>query len=179
MSQRGLTVALIISLVVNVFVIGAVVGAFGMRARMIEQRQRPPMGNSLMRVSEAMPEELRARYIARMRAEGQNNRAKMQEAREARAEAARALSAPQYDPKAAADALARAREAEMATRASLENAVVDFSRNLDQEQRRLIAKTLRGGPSRGRGPRDGRRDGRDGRFDGPGAPPPASPAMVK
>jgi uncharacterized membrane protein len=169
MNQRALTIALVVSLVVNVFVIGAIVGAFGMRHRMEEQRMRPPSGNPIMRVTERLPEDLRARYVARMRAEGQNNRAKMQEARTARKEAFEALTAEPYDPAAAAEALARAREAELATRASLEGAVVDFSRNLDQEQRRLIAEALRG-PDR-RGPRDGRRGDRDGGFDGRRGPP--------
>src|SRR5687768_7489318 len=126
MNQRNLTIALIASLVLNVFVIGAIVGAFGMRHRMDEARDHPPSrGNPIMRVSEQLPEDLRARYVARMRAEGQNNRAKMEEARSARREAMRALSAETYDPVAAAAALTRAREAEMATRAALETAVLD------------------------------------------------------
>src|SRR5690349_10494279 len=110
MSQRTLTIALVVSLVVNVFVIGAIAGAFGMRHRMEEERRSPPSrGNPIMRVSERLPEDLRARYIARMRAEGQNARPKMEEARQARGEAIKALSAKDYDPAAAAAALARAR----------------------------------------------------------------------
>jgi uncharacterized membrane protein len=182
MSQRSLTIALIVSLVVNVFVIGAVVGAFGMRHKVETESMRPPRsGNPIMRVTEQLPEDLRARYMARMRAEGQNNRAKMAEARAARGEAMQAMSAETYDPAAAAAALARAREAEMVTRTSIEGAIVDFSRNLTQEQRRLIAQSLRGGPG-GRGPRDGRRgDGPRGeRGGGPerdgGGPPFDRPA---
>lgn len=176
MSQRTLTIALVVSLVVNVFVIGAVVGAFGMRHRMEEQRMRPPRGNPIMRVTERMPEDLRARYVARMRAEGQNNRAKMQEARDARREAIAAMTAEPYDAAAASAALARARESETAMRASLENAVVDFSRNLDQEQRRVIAESLRGGPpggrDRGRGDRDGERRGPPEGYGPPKEPKP-------
>ena len=164
MSQRTLSIALIVSLVVNVFVIGAVIGAFGMRMRYEEQRREPPRA-PLMRMSEQLPEDVRNRYMAVMRAQGQANRPKMEQVRQARADAMKAFAAEPYDPKAAADALARARALEMETRAAVETTVVEFAKELKPEERKIIGQSLRGGP---RGMGGGRRDGpgRDGRRDG-------------
>jgi uncharacterized membrane protein len=67
----------------------------------------------------------------------------MKEARAARVQAADALAADPYDPAAVSAALDRARTAEAATRASLENAVVDFAGDLKPEERAVIAKALR------------------------------------
>lgn len=177
MSQRTLSIALIVSLVVNVFVIGAIVGAFGMRMRVEEQRRQPPRA-AIMRMSEQLPEDVRNRYMAAMRAQGQANRPKMELVRQARADAMRAFAAEPFDAKAASDALARARTAETETRAALETTIVEFAKGLAPEERRIIGQSLRGGP-RGmgggrRGPGPGGRDGRP-PFEGPGAgfgPPP-------
>lgn len=163
MTPRTLTIALVASLTLNVFVIGAVGGAAVMRHRVMEERARPTkMGNPLMRVAERLPQDVRARYVARMRQEGAVVWPRMKEARAARAEAAAALSAESYDPASVSAALDRARSAEAATRASLENAVVDFARDLKPEERAVIASALRdphgrrhggrGGPDRGSKP---------------------------
>ena len=190
MNSRGLTIALVVSLVVNVFVIGAVGGAIGMRQRVVEQRGRPAGGNPLMRVAERLPEDVRGRYVAAMRGQAQANRHKMIQAREARAEAMRAFADEPYDAAAAAAALARARVAEDAMRATLETTVVEFAKDLGPAERKVIAQGLRGGPNGGRrgrggpgregmGPNGMGREGRGG-FEGGGGPeafgPPTEPA---
>ena len=144
MTPRTLTIALVASLTLNVFVIAAVGGAAVMRHRVIEERGRPgKMGNPLMRVAERLPAEVRGRYIARLRQEGAAVRPRMKAARAARAEAAKALAADPYDPVAVTAALDRARSEEAATRATLENAVVDFARDLKPAERAVIAQALR------------------------------------
>ena len=175
MTSRALKIALVVSLTANVFIVGAVGGAIAMRHRMIEQRARPPMGNPLMRIAEQLPKDVGARYIARVREQSQASRPQMMEARAARTEAAKALTAAQYDPAAVSAALARARAADDATRAALENAVVEFARTLKPEERRVIAQSLRGGRDRDRDRDRGRdhdrgRDGDRGRDDHRGPP---------
>ncbi len=174
MNSRALAIALGVSLVVNVFVVGAIVGAIGMNHRITEKRAQPRQfaGNPILRVSERLPKDVGERYLAAMRAQGEGSRAKMAEMRQARGDAMRALSAPDYDAKAAADALARARTAEGEMRAALETTVVEFAKDLPQDQRAVIAQSLRGGPPGGRRGRGGP-GGREGRgFGPPGGGPP-------
>lgn len=168
MTPRALKIALVASLTLNVFALGAVGGAAIMRHRMVEQRARPPMGNPLMRVAEQLPEDVRGQFIARVREQAVAGRAQMTVARQARTEAANALAAPQYDPAVTAAALARARTADDTMRAALENSVVDFARDLKVEERKVLAEGLRP-KNRDRDRDRDRRDGRDdrgGRDDG-------------
>lgn len=178
MTSRALKIALVASLTANVFIVGAVGGAIAMRHRMMEQRAKPPMGNPLMRIAQQLPKDVGVRYIARVREQSQASRPQMMEARAARTEAAKVLAAPQYDPAAASVALARARAADDATRAALENAVVDFARTLKPEERRVIAQSLRGGRDKDHDrdrdrDHDRDHDGDRGRNDRRG--PPAAP----
>lgn len=163
--NRALTIALAVSLTLNVFIVGAVVGAYGARGR----PDRPPMpgGNPIMRAAEGLPPDVAGAYRARMRAEGSGAQPLLQQARQARREASEAFGQPTFDKAAAMAALARARTAETAAREKLETAVVDFAAALPVDQRRQIGAGLRQGP---RGPGGGgRRGGRGG--PGMGGPP--------
>ena len=157
MTPRTLAAALVVSLTLNVFVVAAVGGAVVMRHhRMAEERARSPkMGNPIMRIAERLPEDVRARYMARLRQDGAAVRPRMKAARAARAEAAKALAADPYDPSAVTAALDRARSEEAATRATLENTVVDFARDLKPEERALIAQALWEPHGRRHGGREG------------------------
>jgi uncharacterized membrane protein len=144
MKPRTLTIALIASLTINVFLLSAVGAGAVMRYRAMEERGRHmKMGNPLFRVGERLPHDVRDRYIARMRQEGAAAWPRLKEARAARAEAAKAMAADPYDPAAVSAALARARVEEAATRATLESAVVDFARDIGPKDRAIIADALR------------------------------------
>lgn len=171
MNNRWLAIGLAISLILNVFIVGALAGAVGQRMRM-DRPHRPPMmpaGNPLMRAGAGLPEDVREAYFKRMREEGAASRPYMQEARAARAEAADVFAAPTFDKAAAAAALAKSRAAETAARERLEAAVVDFAAALPPEQRQELAQGLRQ-PPRPTGGRGGRRAGFEGGRDGFGGP---------
>jgi uncharacterized membrane protein len=155
MNNKGLTIALAVSLTLNVFVLGAMAGALGTRARM-EPRRPPPAGAPLMRVGEQLPPDVRQAFRERLRAEGQAAQPLLQQSRAARMEAARAFNEPTFDRAAAIAALARSREAETAAREKLDTAIVDFAAGLPVDQRSQLGQALRQPPRGGPGGRGGR-----------------------
>jgi uncharacterized membrane protein len=167
MNGKVLPIALAVSLTLNVFVLGAVAGAFGARAR-VDNHRPPPAGNPLMRAADRLPPDVRQAYVQRLRAEGAATQPLLQQARAARIEAAQVFAQPTFDAAAAAAALARSRAAETAAREKLETAVVDFAAGLPADQRRQLGAAIRQ-PPRG-GP--GRRGGGGGRPGGGMGPPP-------
>jgi len=168
--NRTLTIALAVSLTLNVFIVGAVVGAYGQRAR-FDGHGPPPRGagggNPIMRAAERLPPDVAAAYRTRMRAEGTAAQPLLQEARQARRDASEAFAQPTFDKAAALAALAKARTAETTAREKLETAVVDFAAALPVDQRREIGMGIRQPPRGPGGPGGGRRGGR-----GPGMGPP-------
>ena len=184
MTSSGLKVALAGSLALNLFIIGAVVGAAGMQAREHQQRQRAAaaqsarsngIGNPLMRAAEVLPEAKREAYIARLKAEGENAKADFAASRAARVEASDLIGAPTFDPNAISSRLAAARNSDMAARARFETAVIEFAATLTPEERKALGERVK---PRDRGNRDrnnrDRNDRRDGdRQRGPDGAPPA------
>jgi len=179
MNGKILPIALAISLILNVFIIGAAVGAIGARARFMPHRPPPEAmmggrggggGGPIMRAADDLPTDVATAYRQQMRAVAEASRPTLQEAREARQEAADAFAKPTFDKPAALAALAKSRADETAAREKLETAVVEFATNLPQDQRQLLSRALRQ-PARG-GP-GGRRGGPGlgGRGFGPGGPP--------
>jgi len=169
-------IALVISLVTNIFIVGAVAGAFGARVRDQQQMRggRSPGvvgGNPMMRAGDRLPEAERMAFREAVRRQGGPAQPYLREAREGRLEAARVLAADPYDRAAALAAFARARTADMKARESLETAVVEFAAGLGADNRRALAQGLREPPRGGRGGGRGR-GGPGGPGDGPGFGPP-------
>lgn len=162
MSGSTLKVALAASLALNIFVLGAVAGAYGTRMR-AEQQRVAPGGNPLMRAGDQLPEGQREAFRQRLRQQGQLTQPLSREAREARLEAARALGASDFDAAAVSAAFVRARVADIQAREKLETAVVEFAAGLAPAERRRLAEGLRQPPRAGRGGPGGR-----GGVGGPG-----------
>jgi uncharacterized membrane protein len=181
MNGKILPIALAVSLTVNVFVIGAAVGALGARARFMPHRPPPGAamggggGGPIMRAADELPADVATAYRQRMRTEAEASRPMLQEARAARQAAAEAFAQPTFDKQAALTALAKSRAGETGARERLETAVVEFAADLPQDQRRVLSRALRqpgrGGPG---GRRGGPGMGGPGRG-GPGGPFPDSP----
>lgn len=168
MNNRPLVIALAVSLTLNVFILGAVAGAFGSRARMYPHRAPPAVGNPLMRLGERLPEDQRRPFRDRIAAQALANRPLAREARQARTRAAELFARPTFDKAAINAELARARALDETARERLEGAVVDFAAELPVEQRKVLGDGLR------RPARPGRRPHTDGpqRADLSGSPPP-------
>jgi uncharacterized membrane protein len=96
--------------------------------------------------------------------------------RAARDKVADAFSAPNFDAAAAESALAASRESENTARTQLENAVVEFAKGLNADQRKILAEGLRQPPPGGRGGRGGFGHGGR-RGGGMGGPGPGGPAF--
>ena len=175
MNGKGLAIALAASLALNIFVLGAVAGAYGTRVR-TEQQRAAPGGNPMMRAGDRLPEGPREAYRLRLREQSQATQPLLREAREARMDAARALAADKFDAAAVTAAFARARTADLQARERLEASVVQFAAGLSTDERRALAQGLRQPPRGGRGGPDGR-GGPGGRrgppgMGGPGMGPP-------
>jgi uncharacterized membrane protein len=177
MNSMWVKIALAVSLALNLFVIGAGVGAEFQRHRMVQMRVAPVPGNPMMRAGDGLPPDQREAYRMRMRQAGLANQPLLAANRAARDKVADAFSAPTFDADAATRALAASRDAENTARAQLENAVVEFAKGLTLDQRKVLAEGLRQPPQGGRGGRGGRRGGGMGGFGrgdfGPGGPGPS------
>jgi uncharacterized membrane protein len=175
MNGKILPIALAVSLLVNVFIIGAAVGVVGARARFMPHSPPPGAmmggggGGPIMRAADDLPADVATAYRQQMRAVAESSRTTLQDARQARQEAADAFSKPTFDKPAALAALAKSRAGETAAREKLETAVVEFAANLPQDQRQLLSRALRQPPRGGPGGRRGG-PGLGGRDFGPGGP---------
>jgi uncharacterized membrane protein len=182
MNGKILPIALAVSLMVNVFVVGAAVGAIGARARLLPHRPPPGAamggggGGPIMRAADDLPADVASAYRQTMRAQAEASRPLMQDARAARQEAADAFSQATFDKQAALAALARSRAGETSAREKMETAVVEFAANLPQDQRRMLSRALRQPPRGGPGGRRGGGPGMGGPgMGGPGGPPDGPP----
>lgn len=148
MSRRALAIILFISLAVNVFLIGAVVGGLVVGQRI--HHQRPAMvrgGQPLWAAANELPPEQRRAYRRLLRGEGGEMRARMAEVRAARGAAWRGLGAEPIDPAAVKRELNAARAREMAIRGGVEEHIVDFAAGLSPAERARLVDGLTRGPA--------------------------------
>lgn len=157
MSRKTLIVLLILSLAVNVFMIGAVVG--GLVVGHKSRGDRPMMGRGgppLWAAANDLSEAQRRDYRRLLRGEAGEVREGMRAARAARTQAWADLGAEPMDAAAVKASLDRARAAEMAARGEVEARIVDFAGRLPPKDRATLSEGLRRsqpGPQEKRGPR--------------------------
>jgi uncharacterized membrane protein len=145
MNARTLAIALGVSLVVNVFVIGAAGGVIFGRgfAPATAPLQRP---NPLMAAADRLNPTDRDVFRALMQDEVQREGPTQLDARTARRQVAALLRAPSFDRAAAGAALDRARADDIEVRKQIENAILDFAAKLDVQGRSVLAEGLGRGP---------------------------------
>lgn len=170
MTERGLKVALAVSVAVNIFVVGAVAGGLIMGVRSFDgrsHRDRPPVIQMIQSLDEA--DRIAAEQT--LHETGLAARQDFNAARGYRSEAITLAGAEAFDRAAVEAALTQARQAEGAGRDRLETALLDLMERLDQADRQRLA------PGLARRGRDGRRS-RDGRHGRRGSPPEATAPQV-
>jgi len=140
--QAGL---LIVSLVANIFLIGAIVGGVWRWTHNPEVGLR---GEWRRHAMESLPQPQADRLRATIRAAVRANLGYAHQARAARAEAEQLFVQPQFDANAINARLDQARAADTAFRGSLEHALMQFSSTLPQDQRQKMAEALKQGPFR-------------------------------
>ena len=146
MNGRGLTIALLASAAVNVFLIGAAAGLILTNA-FAPGGPQAPAPNPLRAAADRLDPNDRDALLQLMQDQVQANGPVLLDARKARREARRLMQAQPFDAAATAAALARARADDLQVRGQLEQAVVDFAARLSpQERARLSAGIMRPPP---------------------------------
>jgi uncharacterized membrane protein len=141
MSRRGLLIALIVSLAVNLFVLGGVTGAVLMGFG--RHPPPPPMGGGrLGAMGEALAPEHRDAWLAAVRTAGQSARPQLHQARELRRQAWQALAAEPADAQSALTLLDQSRNLELRARSEMDRAVVNFAATLPAAERGKLAQSL-------------------------------------
>jgi uncharacterized membrane protein len=144
MNSRLAKIALIVSLVVNVFIIGGAAGAAYMWLSMDRDVHTPGGGRPGLRAAaRELPPERRRAFRESVRQTRRDLAAPVAEAREGRREVLRLLAAPEFDRAAIDAAFVRARNADAAIRARLEDSVITFAQTLSPEERKIFAEGLR------------------------------------
>jgi len=159
--KRRTMVLLIASLVVNVFLIGLIVGTVW---HWTHDRGMGFRGGWRMRVAQSLPPPERQILRQTIQEAVRQAMPKLRETGAARAEAARLFVQPQFDANAINAKLDQARASDMQFRTELEHRMIGFAATLPQDQRKKMAEALKDGPFR-QGPPH--RHG----MDGPPPPP--------
>ena len=142
MSRRGLLIALIVSLAVNLFVLGGLAGAVFMGFQ--RPHGPPPMPGPphLAAIGQALAPAHRDGWVTTVKQTAQSSGPKLRQARELRRQAWQALANDPVDPQAAVAALDRARGLEFQARAEMDRAVVGFAATLPSDERRRLGEAL-------------------------------------
>jgi uncharacterized membrane protein len=143
MTAGKLKLLLAISVVVNLFALGALGGGAAM---WFATSARHP----LRAAGDTLPSADRRRFHQMFKTVAQQVRPLQQSARENRHAADLLFVQPMFDAAAAAEALSRARDADLAARTEVETALVGFAATLPQVERQAFANGLGqgGGPLR-------------------------------
>lgn len=152
MSRRTLLIIIFVSLALNLFLIGGMVGGLVVGQRLRAERPPamarmggPPVGAAAAALS---PEHADA-YRAMLRQEGSQVRTRMRAARDARLEAWRSLGADPFDPAVTKERLAAIRLQEVEARSGIDSGIVEFAAGLPAAERAKLAKALTERPRRG------------------------------
>ena len=153
MSRRTLLIVLFVSLAVNLFLVGGVVGGLVVGQRL--RPDRPPMtrmNQPVWAAAQALSPEQAQAYRTMLRSQGPEARTVMRQSREERAQAWRTLSAEPFDPALTKQRLAQVRTREAEARGQIDGRIVDFAAGLTTAERQKFAKAL-AEPPRPRQPR--------------------------
>jgi uncharacterized membrane protein len=138
MGGRWNVIALIGSVALNVFLIGAAAGVIALGARMALERPRPVLRRAAM--SLAAP--YRQAFLVTLRDRGQSVRAPVLAARVLRRSVWASLSAASFDPAAAKSQLRQARLMDANSRGMVEDGVIDFAAALPPGERVKLGAAL-------------------------------------
>ncbi len=130
---------LIVSLALNALLLGAILGGGWMLTRV----PTPAATSRLRDAGDGLSAAQQPRFRAMLRETRIANRALTDRARQARGEAAAALVAQPFDEATLAQALDRARDADLALRRAREAAMVRFAATLLPDDRAALAAGLR------------------------------------
>jgi uncharacterized membrane protein len=141
LSTTRLKTVLIVSLVLNIFLLGAISG--GTYRWVAKQKAEVVAQQRGLRFAAAeLPQARRDQLREALRQTRRDSLPLIINARSGRLDVVQALAAPQFDRAALDAALARTREADMAVRARVETTVADFANTLTPEERLKLVDAL-------------------------------------
>jgi uncharacterized membrane protein len=144
MNGRSWKILLVVSLVLNVFLLGGIAGgAYQWFAAHGGWGKAPAQRTALRFAAEDLPAERQKQFIDALKDARREGRDYAREGREGRHEVLTLLAAPQLDRAALDAALQRTREADSALRAQVESGVADFAATLTPEERIKFANGLK------------------------------------
>lgn len=146
MKPRGLIIALVISVAINLFLAGLIVGGVVVARRVAEARPAEAAGPNrtpLWRAGDALPFPKRRAFRQMFRQAGLDTRDAIRASRAIRREAIASMEAPGYDAKAAIDGMNRARQLDGQARSQVEARILEFAATLTPDERELLAQGLR------------------------------------
>ena len=138
-----LTIALIASVTLNVFLIGGAVGVLVTGARITPAaavKAKPPP--NIWVAAAALPSADRLRFRAMLRDHAQAVQPELKAVRASRQEAAALIAEPTLDTTAISDALQRARAGEIAARGEFDQAFIDYLATMPQNERAALADAM-------------------------------------
>jgi uncharacterized membrane protein len=148
MSLRPKDIALVVSLLVNVFLVGAAITVYALHVA-----GGPAAGgqrSSMRAAASSLDDAHRAAFIQLLRRQGKAIQAETRSAKAIRDDAWASLAAGNFDPVSTKRRLAEARELNLRARTAIEDAVVDFAVGLTPAQRADFSYALRRAASRQR-----------------------------
>jgi uncharacterized membrane protein len=147
MTTRALKAICIGSLVLNVFLVGAIAG--GTYRWFTAERGLPPAAKAgaaapqaLRFAAQDLSPDRQRQFVDALKQARRDARTLAQQAREGRRDVVRLVGAPQFDRKALDGALASTRDADRALRERIEMAVADFVATLTPAERATFARSL-------------------------------------
>ena len=178
MKGRWLLTGLVVSLALNLFLVGLGVGArvFGAGKRGPQAEAAGPRRAPLWMAGRGLSEAYRPAYRQVLMGATRETRADLVESRRLKRKAFDAMAATPYDAQAVAADLERARALEFKARSRLEQDITAFAATLPPEERSALSESLRAVMTRmvtGRFQQAWRPEGKGGAS--PPAPPPGSP----
>jgi uncharacterized membrane protein len=148
MNGRSWKIVLAVSLVLNVFLLGAIAGGAyqwfaAHRANTPAQAQALAQQRALRFAAQPLSADKQQAFVEGLKDARRDARQFAREGREGRREVLRLLAAPQLDRAALDAALARTREADSNLRAKVEASVADFAATLSPKERIQFADSLK------------------------------------
>jgi uncharacterized membrane protein len=142
MRPRWLIVGLIVSVALNLFLIGAGAGVIALGVRMARESGAARPG-AMFWATQRLPQPARANIRAMLRDVHDQLGPDTLRSRALRLQAWGAVAAPQPDPVAIKQSLAQARQIDIGARTKVEESIVDFALKLPPPQRAALSAGLR------------------------------------
>jgi uncharacterized membrane protein len=148
LSQRGLIISLIVSVAINLFLIGLGVGAWALGPRLMQPAPMAAQGPGrpvlpLWAIGRSLSPEHRPAFNAMLRKSLMETAGDIREARQIKRRAFDAMAADSFDAARVSADLDRARALETGARERVEHAVVAYSATLPADERANLSEAMR------------------------------------